>query len=140
MIMTKEVFITIEGRLLEEEEPVILRVPGTYHFTKGSHYIQYEEKLPESDAITKNIIKITPSQVTLSRKGKQLSRMIFDRKETTQAVYQTAYGSLLFELKTQSILLNEGKDNLELKMEYSLSVNDAHLSDNRITVNVTSKL
>lgn len=136
--MTKEVLISIEGlQLGSEEEPIITKVTGTYHFTNGRHYIQYEEK-SEEEAITKNSIKITPAKVTLSKKGITNSVMEFIMDEVTQAIYNTPYGNLIFHIKTSFMLLEESKDLIEMKMGYSLSSDASKLSDNRISIKISS--
>ena len=136
--MTKQVLITIEGRQINgDEEPIIITAPGTYHFTNGRHYIQYDEKLEESETVSKNTIKIGTSKVVLVKKLLQISEMVFDLNEITQTVYQTPYGNLVFDVKTYSILLKEGAEKIEVFMEYSLSADSALVSDNSITVTVT---
>lgn len=136
--MTKEVLIIIEGlQLGSEEEPIITKVTGTYHFKNGRHYIQYEDKLSEEEAITKNSIKIAPAMVTLSKKGKANSVMEFILDEITQAIYSTPYGNLILDIKTNSILLKESNDLIEMKMGYSLSTDASHLSDNSIRIKIS---
>lgn len=137
--MTKEVRITIEGRQIgSDEEPIITTATGVYHYTRGKHYIQYEEPIEEVSAISKNMIKIEPSKVVLTKKVVRASEMIFDRAETTHLDYQTPYGNLMFELKTYSILLKNESDRLEVYMEYSLYSNAAHVSDNSILITIAS--
>ena len=137
--MTKEVLIRIEGRQIgSDDEPIVTIVPGVYHNTRGKHYIQYEEPIEDVAAVSKNMIKIEPSKVVLSKKIVRTSEMIFDRAETTQLDYQTPYGDLTFELKTYSILLKEESDRLEVYMEYSLYSNSAHVSDNSILITIAS--
>jgi uncharacterized beta-barrel protein YwiB (DUF1934 family) len=137
--MTKEVSITIEGlQLGAEEEPVVLKATGTYYFSKDNHYIQYEEREQEKSNAIRSTIKITPSQVTLLKKGEQLSQMVFDLEEITKTEYQTGYGSLLLDIRTKSIDLKEMPERLELKMSYTLSAGDSPLSENIITITIDS--
>lgn len=139
--MTKEVFITIEGwQLGSEEEPVITKVAGTYHFANGRHYVRYEERLPEEEEVTENTMKIAPGQVTLSKKGKTPSVMEFVLDGITQTAYRTPYGSLLLGIRTDSMLLEEKDDLIEIRMEYSLSTDASQLSDNRIVIRIASKI
>ncbi len=137
--MTKEVLITIEGRQLgSDEEPIISTVPGVYHYRNGKHYIQYDEPLTDTPAVSKNMIKIEPSRVVLTKKMVRISEMIFDRAGITRVDYQTPYGELVFDLQTYSILLKEEQDSLEVYMEYSLYSNSAHVSDNSILITIAS--
>lgn len=134
--MTKEVLITIEGQQLgHDEEPIIVTSPGTYHFRNGRHYIQYQEILTDSGAISNNTIKISPSHILLSKKRtNHISQMEFALNEITQTRYQTAYGDLSFDIRTDSIAVSEELEKIEVTMNYSLSTNDAHVSDNRISI------
>jgi uncharacterized beta-barrel protein YwiB (DUF1934 family) len=138
--MTKEVFVTIEGlQLGSEEESVTTSTCGTYYLREDKHYIQYEETLSEGDGITRNTIKIAPRRIDLTKKGANCSQMIFDLNETTEAVYQTPYGNLILEIKTTKIVFYEAPEKLQVELEYSLSTNGSHLSDNRIIIIITTQ-
>lgn len=137
--MTKEVLVRIEGRQIgSDEEPIITTAPGVYHNTRGKHYIQYEEAIDEIAAVSKNMIKIEPSRVVLTKKRVRTSEMIFDRAGTTRLDYPTPYGDLTFDLKTYSILIKDESDQLEVYMEYSLYSNSDLVSDNSILITIAS--
>jgi uncharacterized beta-barrel protein YwiB (DUF1934 family) len=139
--MRKEILIKIKGiQLGMEEEFLTVSAPGIYHNTNGKHYIQYEEK-PEPGIVIKNILKISPTGIMLTRKrdlGTRHSQMFFERNETTRTDYPTPYGSLPLEIKTKSIKLVEAVDTIEVILEYSLYSNDSWLSDNVLSINVES--
>jgi uncharacterized beta-barrel protein YwiB (DUF1934 family) len=135
--MTKDVLITIEGlQHGSEEAPVTTTAYGTYHLTNGWHYITYDDISTEGEAATKNTIKIKLDQIILTKKGTQLTQMNFELKETTQANYQTPYGSLTLEIKTTKILIMASEENIEVKLDYSLSTEDSPLSDNSLTIQI----
>jgi uncharacterized beta-barrel protein YwiB (DUF1934 family) len=139
--MTKEILITIEGQQLgNDEEPIIVTSPGIYHFTNGRHYVQYQEILTDSGVISKNTLKISPSHILLSKRTNHISQMEFDLNEITQTIYQTAYGDLNFDIRTDSIVISEEAERIEVSMNYSLSTNDAHVSDNRIRITIEAVL
>lgn len=137
--MTKDVIVKIEGSQSGTDEGIKTKAHGIYHFTNGNHYIQYNEKLPESNVISKNTIKISPLQVILTKRVRENSQMIFDLEEITQTTYQTPYGNLTFDIKTSSIKLHETTEKIELIMDYSLSAEANHVSDNNIIITVSSK-
>lgn len=139
--MTREVLVTIEGQQKGvEEEPIVTIATGTYHFTNGRHYIQYDERLEENGIITKNMIKIAPSQVVLSKKFKHSSQMTFDLNEITQSAYHTPYGDLSLDIETTSILVDEQPERIEVSMNYILLNNERPISDNSITITISSTL
>lgn len=139
--MTKDVLVTIEGtRLGTDEETIVVSVPGVYHFTNEKHFIQYEEKIVDSDIVSKNIMKISPTHIILTKKTSQVSQMEFDLKNVTQTMYPTIYGNLPFDIRTESIQLGETEDRIEIKLRYSLFTGDAHVSDNSILIIIAANL
>lgn len=139
--MTKEVMITIKGlQTGAQEDAMITAAPGTYHLTNGKHYIQYEENSAESDAVSKNTLKLAQNQIVLLKKGAQYSQMDFDLSERTQAVYQTPYGALTLEISTKRIELIEADERMEVILEYSLYSDASHLSDHSISILIEAKI
>jgi uncharacterized beta-barrel protein YwiB (DUF1934 family) len=139
--MKKEVSIVIEGAQLgSEEEPVIMTASGIYHLHSDRHYIQYEEKPEEGEGIIKCTVKIALTKIELSKKGANCAQMVFDLNEETVAIYQTPFGNLSFDVKTTEIILEESPDKLQVKLVYSLSSNDSHVSNNRIIIMIESKV
>lgn len=139
--MAKDVIIHIEGIVKGmEEDSILTKAVGTHSILKETHYIQYEEEVPEEDSISKNRIKIGASRIELTKKGKSSSRMVFDLKEKTEAIYETGYGSMCFDIGTKAIRLEEGPERLRVQLEYTLFTNDTPISDHRITITVDSVL
>jgi uncharacterized beta-barrel protein YwiB (DUF1934 family) len=135
--MRKDVYIKIKGlQLGSEEDPIESKLQGTYSLINGSHYISYEEKLSENQLTTKNIIKISPSQVSITKKDFINTQMVFDTKEITNTDYHTQYGSIKLEVRTKSIIIVDKPDLLELKMEYSLLSGESLISDNQIIIEI----
>ena len=136
--MTKEVIISIEGTQIgSEEDPIVVTASGIYHFTNGKHFVQYDEKLEGSDKSSKNTIKISPSNVVLTKKTVVQSHMEFELNELTRTYYQTAYGEMIFDIITKSISLEEKPYKIEARLEYTLTTQGSVVSDNIITVIIT---
>lgn len=136
--MTREVLITIRGSQPESEDMVVTAASGTYHFTNGKHYIQYEEQAEGADFVIKNIMKISSDRIILSKKGVQASQMVFDLHEAEQAIYHTPYGSFHFETNTKYIEISVTKSLIEIKMEYCLSADASKVSDHEIQILIQS--
>lgn len=135
--MKKEITVLIEGKQTgSDEEPLIAKAEGTYHYKNGNHYIRYDERLQESDEVINNTIKISPMQVHITKKGALHAQMTFDTKQETSASYHTAYGDLTFGIRTRSISLLEREDRLQLKLEYSLTSDGNPLSDSIINIGI----
>ena len=137
--MTKEVIITIEGiQSGTGEEPILVTAPGIYHYINGRHFIQYEEKTEDAGKVSKNTIKISASNILLDRKTPNLSRMEFDLAAKTRTYYRTQYGDMVFDIKTESIKLEEGPDKIAVGLLYTLFTNEEKLSDNNIIITINA--
>jgi uncharacterized beta-barrel protein YwiB (DUF1934 family) len=138
--MTKEVLVTIEGlQLKDEESKISSTASGIYHFRNGKHYIQYDEITMDEESITQNVIKITPDQLEIIRKGTNTSHMIFNLTQSTESFYQTPYGNLLLQIQTSELIMEEKAEEIRVKLQYTLSVNEEQLSVNHIRIKVISK-
>lgn len=136
--MKKEVMITIDGRQDGDEEGIAITVPGIYHFTNRVHYVQYEEQESDSNKIIENMLRITLEQVALTKKGPQMTKMIFSPKEITQTSYQTPYGALNIDIQTSALKVEEQEDRIEVNLMYSLSEGGMELSKNRLGIAIES--
>ena len=138
--MTREVTVTIDGlQQGDEESTVSVKATGIYHNRNGKHYIHYEESIEGGEGITKNTIKIASNQIDIIKKGVNTSNMVFALEESTQTRYETPYGSLLLYIKTTRIQVEENSDEILIRLHYTLSANDGHLSDNQVLIRVCSK-
>ena len=135
--MTGNVFITIKSLQLGfEDNPIETKLQGSYSFINGSHYISYEEKLSDSNTAEKNIIRISPDRVTVTKKGTATTKLVFDEKETTDAVYLTPYGSISMSVMTKTIRIEINPDLIELMLEYSMLSGGAMIYDNQIIIKI----
>ena len=80
--MTKDVLITIRGvhTMDEEDNDVEMIVRGDYYQKNGKHYVLYEELLEGFKEPVKNIIKITPTSMDITKKEQPLPHAV--RKRT----------------------------------------------------------
>lgn len=137
-IMTRNVCIKIKG--LQPgfgDEPIETTLFGSYGKINGKHCISYEDKLSGSDAVTKNLIKASCDQVSVTKKNGVETKLIFDINEITSADYHTPYGNLNMSIKTKSIKISDNPDSFELNMEYSLFAGGSLISDNQVNIFVT---
>ena len=135
--MTKEVLINISGLQMDidPQEPIEMVTTGAYYVRNGKHYILYDE-LSEDNEVTKNVLKIGPNSVELTRKGPQVSHMIFEEGKENLSYYDTPFGSLLMGVNTSSIDWMEEEEQMRLQVDYDLSVNSDHVSKFKIDVNI----
>lgn len=139
--MTKDVILSICGFQFETngDEPVEVITGADYFFKNGKHYVFYDEMVPESGEEIKNVIKIEKSRVEVIRKGAQSTHMVFETDKKNMTYYTTPFGQLLIGINTTGIDCREDDLNIETKINYALDVNDNHISDCELTVNIKSK-
>ena len=111
--MTKDILINISGLQLDidDQEPVEMMTTGAYYLKNGKHYILYDE-ISDDNEIVKNILKIGPETVELTRKGGSGSHMVFEKGKENLSYYDTPFGSLLMGVNTSEIRLKEQENQM----------------------------
>lgn len=139
--MTKDVILSICGFQFDTggDEPVEVITGADYFFKNGKHYVLYDDMMPESGEEVKNIIKLASNCVEVIRKGAQSTHMVFEMNKKNMTYYATPFGQFLIGIHTTNIDYHEDDLNIEAKINYALEVNENHLSDCEITVNIKSK-
>lgn len=147
--MNENVNILIEGIVRgEDESRITTKATGQYCMLDDVHIIRYTESAvkrdEKSEALDKdsinteedcvNTIKISTGLVEMIKIGDNSTHMVFDINKPTQSVYDTPYGSLYFNILTTRIDIEEKGNTVTLNMEYSLSHEDSHISDNQINL------
>lgn len=139
--MTKDVLITVSGVQQDGDQtgdPIVLMVPGTYHFRNNKHYLLYDE-YDEDGEVTKNTVKIGGDQVDVIRKGPGSSHMVFEKNKENLTFYSTPFGNMLMGVTTTKINFVESKSKMELDVDYSLAVDGRFVSDCNINIVVKAK-
>jgi uncharacterized beta-barrel protein YwiB (DUF1934 family) len=147
--MNENVRILIDGIVDgENESRITTNAIGHYQKLDEVHILKYPESAAEKstplenkdtdytgiDKDCINTIKFSPGLVEMSKIGDNSTHMVFDLSCSTQSVYDTPYGSLYFQIQTTMIDIKEKENEIILHMEYSLSHNDSHISDNTVDV------
>lgn len=141
--MNKEVLIHVRGLQsidsMEEQEPVEIIVPGEYYFRNGSHYLRYEEIMDESLQPTVNYVKISRRGMEVRKKGLVNVQMVFEKGKKNMTGYTTPFGTLQMGITATSLELKESPDEIHMKVDYSLDMNDAHAADCSLTIQALEK-
>ena len=140
--MTKEVLLSITGLLLspdQQSDTVEMIAPGEYYFRNGKHYFLYDEVTEGFDQITKNVIKVAPDYMELTKKGLLNVHMVFEKNKKHVTYYYTPYGSLLIGIDAQKVDVNEAQDLLCVEVDYGLEMNYEHLANCHIRIDAKSK-
>ncbi|MCI5622391.1 MULTISPECIES: DUF1934 domain-containing protein [Anaerostipes] len=137
--MTKDVLINISGLQVDvdSDEPIEVMTTGAYYLKNGKHYILYDE-IAEDNEVVKNILKIGPQTVELTKKGGSSSHMVFEKGKENLSYYDTPFGSLLLGVNTSSIEWKEQENHMKLRVNYDLTINSDHVSNCIIDVSIQS--
>lgn len=142
--MTKEVLVSIRGMqmlpdAIEMEDPVEIVVAGEYYCQNGRHFIKYEEMMEGFDEATQNMIKVKPDGVEVRKKGVTNVHMVFEENKKNLTYYQTPFGILQMGISATKVEVSETEENIDIAIDYALDVNDEHVADCTIAINVKSK-
>ena len=141
--MEKEVLIHVKGLHMmdtpEGDEPIEIVVPGEYYFRNGSHYLRYEEMLDEQGDPTVNYIKISSKGMEVRKKGQVNTHMVFEQGKKNKTFYNTPYGTLQMGIAATGLELKESEDDIQMKVDYALDMNEEHVADCYLTVQAQSK-
>lgn len=139
--MTKEVTIRIIGKqkldgVDEPAEPVTLETKGTYFWKNKKHYVIYEETCEEISQKTKNTLMIHEQGVGLNKHGITNVHMLFEKNKKNLTTYQTPFGSLMMGIDTGVLEIEEGENQILVRMEYVLEIDDRKHADCELTIEI----
>lgn len=142
--MTKEVLVSISG--LQEDvnemengdnEAIEVVSPGTYFFKDDKHYIFFEEMAEGFSETTKTRIELRGQEcLEVNKKGASNMHMVFDINKKNRAYYSTQYGQLNLGIFTKEIMVDETTDNINIRVDYMMDVNNEPLAECKIRINV----
>lgn len=142
--MTKDVLLTISGLQFQAQEdgagePIEVITPGDYYKKNEKHYVLYDEVMEGFEGTTKNIIKIAPDSLDITKKGVANVHMIFEKNKKNLTYYYTPFGSVLIGIDARRVQVAETEENIDVTVNYDLEVNYEFLANCNITVNIKSK-
>lgn len=123
-----QIKITVRQTMAQDTDETVVCAEGTYEQKKEMHRIGYQEKTEEG-AWIQNLICVSNRGVKICRRGAMEVDMFLIPGEKRSANYKTPYGPLSMETDCREIhILKEGNE-LTVRMEYTLSSNDAFIAD-----------
>ena len=138
--MNKDVLIHVRGLQLmetdDEQEPIEIVVPGQYYFRNGSHYLRYEEMLDDSAQTTVNYIKMSSEGVEIRKQGQVNVHMVFEQGKKNKTFYNRPYGTLQMGIAATGLELKESEDDIQMKVDYALDMNEEHVADCYLAIQV----
>ena len=151
--MTKDVLVTVRGLQMtpDGDDTIEVTTTGKYYEKDGKRYLFYDEIGDDTYIYTPS--KSNPNDVnkktgdllpntwqryylSVSKKGLINAQMNFEKENKLVSVYETPYGQMEMGIYTTGICLDEQDDFLELKLEYLLEINNQHVSDSEILLQI----
>lgn len=126
--MKKDVALSICGTQYypgQQPDTIELVTDGTLEYRDGGWDICYEESELTGLAGVSTIFRLEPGQVTLERKGKLRSQMVFRQGVLHESLYQMEYGTLLLTVCAQMIEASIGDNGGTVDLQYLISIENS---------------
>jgi uncharacterized beta-barrel protein YwiB (DUF1934 family) len=88
---------------------------------------------------TRNIIKLAPGMLDITKRGSSNVHMLFERGRKNTTFYYTPFGSLQVGIDAAKIETTESEDRIDVLVDYDLEVNYEHLAECKIRMEISSK-
>lgn len=139
--MKKDVLIKISGVQTggingSDKTEIVTR--GSYYKKNNKHYLFYDEITEGSSEVTKNSARFDGKIFRISKSGFINADMLFEENKRNKTDYTTPYGSLVMDIDTSSIRIEEKEDNINIDIAYSLHMDNEHFADCMLHMDVLS--
>lgn len=142
--MKSNVLITIVGKQSDgvQQDSIETIQGGHYRHVGDCDVISYEEMLldeqTEHTVSTRNLLKIQPDFVSLTKRGLLHTKMDFAVGQPFHGFYQTPYGVFDMVIQTKKITLQKEEDKMKLYIQYRLELNGEFISDSELDIRIES--
>lgn len=137
--MKQKVFLTIKGTQTVEGETDFLELQtmGFMSRRNGKYYLSYEETEATGYPGCNTVVKIEgTSKVSMQRFGDSQSLLIMEKGQRHQCLYSTQAGDLTVGIYTHHLRTNLDEAGGEVHVAYSLDINTALASENKVDISV----
>jgi uncharacterized beta-barrel protein YwiB (DUF1934 family) len=139
--MTREVLVSITGLHETENDTDSVQTicEGQYRYVNKKHIVCYKEpgELPGEE--TTCLLKISPQQVTLTKKTTPATEMVFCPDSLSHTSYQTPMGSISLALMTSGLEVSVSPTEIRVQLAYRLFWGDAPANSCRLTVVISPR-
>ena len=126
--MRKNVALSICGKQYypgQEPEVIELMTDGTLEWTEDCWDISYEESdLTGMEGVT-TIFRLEPGRVTLRRRGRLRSEMVFQEGQPHESLYQMDFGALMVNVCAQQIEAAIDETGGTVDLLYSITIENS---------------
>lgn len=137
----KDVLVTVKTVQTDDSgkpDTIELTAEGSFAKNNDAFLIKYTDCfLAGDDEPIQTTIKVgSDGAVTVSRSGKFKSRFTIEKGRRCQSLYATPYGTMSMGFFGQSIENHLTEDGGELKLIYTVDVNNSELNKNEMTITI----
>lgn len=135
--MKTEVWLTVTG---EQKDPDgradqnTGRYRACYENTDDRHIFTYEERDPDSGAVTKSEMIISKEAWTIRRSGGRSAVMRFSLGAREECLYETAFGSIPMTIATKRMGMRRIGERFLARVSYSLELGGGEPMDCAVMV------
>lgn len=130
--MTKEVIVTISGDHMAVQsgaddmaDVIEQTMPAVYYEKNGKRYVLYEEWIDGERHALKNKLKLTGDTcLEIIKSGAAQTHMIFEKDQRHLTMYKTPMGNILLGVHTKRLDVTESDEQLDIRAEYELDMNE----------------
>lgn len=135
--MKKNAVISISSiQGVTKEEPISVVTPGTFYIKDNAYYAVYEETEISGMEGTTTTIKIRPDEFFLLRRGTTNAKMHFSNNEENMSLYDTPYGTLQLELKTNEMKIDVNDNGGKVFVKYDMKVSGQKLPPTYLDIDI----
>lgn len=154
--MTKEIIVSLTGsqEILTNEsfqedasgvldvssnDEIQVIVVGEYYEKNGIHYILYDEAVEGQSVLDKNMIKIGPDCVEVTKRGSSSVVMLFEEGKKSLSNYHTPYGEIHMGIEVFQIEKRVEESLISLFIHYQLALNNEPVAMCSLRLKVSPK-
>ena len=136
-----DVIINIETnqKTPDGDNKIELQTDGKLFFGGGKYYINYEESEITGFEGSSTSIKAEGGAVTMTRRGRFRTKMVFEVGEKNLSYYDTTYGTIGMLVETERIKNSLTPEGGQLEIDYSLDYDNTGQIKNFLKVDVRRK-
>ena len=123
----------------EELNEIELQTKGRFAQRNGKFYVMYEESELTGFEDTVTTIKISDEDITMTRKGKYSSRMVFKQGEKRLCSYNTPYGVIPVGVNPISMKSDLDENGGNVHIEYILDIDNEEYLKNSLSLTVVTR-
>lgn len=137
--MAKDVLVSVKGTQVIDGESDSIEVitAGTWYEKNGKQYLMYEETYEGMQVTTKNVVKITPELIEVTKRGAISSKMIYERGKKHMSNYMTPMGMIVLGITTNDIFVEANEEKLRVEIQYAMEMNGQFVSNNKLAMTAT---